>query len=327
MRLVSSVVLSLVFGSAAFAGSPAVGQPAPDFSGTAWVMNDPGQVSMEDLRGDVVFVEKWGVNCGPCLRLIPHVQSLQEEYGERGLHIFAFEAQGHSAQETADTVRERGGRDYAVSAGGANNYQTDGGVPHGWLIGIDGTVIWQGNPGDANFDRILREEMAKVQFPGLGRQEFDRALRASLGKYMRQELGVAISEAQEVLDGRRSSDEAKADAEYLIARYERIAERRWAEAEQAEAARDYAQAAEGYTWFTRAFRRMERGEQAQARLDAFDDDPAIERELEAAERLARTLAQLEGRPAEQRQEVLRRFAEAEDYAGTRAAERALELSR
>jgi len=143
---IATASLALAAGTA-LAGSPAVGEQAPELGSASWVMNDPGQVSIADLRGEVVFVEKWGVKCGPCLRLIPHVQELQEEYGERGLHIFAFEAQGHSADETARTVRERGGRDYPVSTGGAPNYRTDGGIPHGWLIGVDGTVIFEGNPG------------------------------------------------------------------------------------------------------------------------------------------------------------------------------------
>jgi len=320
---IATASLALAAGTA-LAGSPAVGEQAPELGSASWVMNDPGQVSIADLRGEVVFVEKWGVKCGPCLRLIPHVQELQEEYGERGLHIFAFEAQGHSADETARTVRERGGRDYPVSTGGAPNYRTDGGIPHGWLIGVDGTVIFEGNPGDPSFDRLLREEMEKVRFPGLGRNEFDRALRKSLKRYLKQDLAAAREEAEEVRDDERSSEAARADAEYLVARYTRIGEEKWSAAQAFEEADRYVEALAAYAWLEDAFDGDDLGDRAEERIEALEDDEAVEREVDAARDLQRLLARLEGQPADVRRAHLERFAQDEDYAGTRAARDAQE---
>lgn len=312
----------LVAGAPALAASPQVGEEAPDFSSTNWVMNAPRQVSVKALRGEVVFVEKWGVQCPPCLALIPHVQALQEEFGGRGLHIFAFEAQGHTPEQIRTTVTQRGGRTYAVSAGGADNYRTNGGIPHGWLIGVDGKVIWEGNPGDPQFDRLLRAEMAKVRFPGLGRNDFDRALAKSLTAYMRRNMADARKEAQKVLDAPRSSDAAKADAQYLLDRYQQIIDQQWALAQQYESERRYLEAQELYAWLADTLKRDELGSQAKARLDAMKDDEGVERELDAAKRLRALMAKLEGRPAEERRVMLERFAQDEKYRDTRAAEEA-----
>ncbi|MCO5167355.1 MAG: redoxin family protein [Planctomycetes bacterium] len=326
VRAFASLAVALLAGAPALAASPQVGEEAPDFTSATWVMNEPRQASIRALRGEVVFVEKWGVKCPPCLALIPHIQQLQDEFGGKGLHIFAFEAQNHSADEVRTTVTGRGGRTYAVSAGGAANYQTNGGIPHGWLIGVDGKVIWEGNPGDGRFDQLLRAEMAKVRFPGLGRNDFDRALAKSLEKYMRRDIGAARKEAQKVLDHARSSDAAKADAQDLLARYQGIVDGQWALAQQHEAERRYLEAQEIYTWLAGTLKREELGDQADERLDAMKKDDGIKRELEAMKRLRALQAQLQGRPAEERRVALERFASDDKVAGTRAAEDAREAA-
>lgn len=310
----------------ALAASPQVGEEAPEFSNVSWVMNPPRQDSVRALRGEVVFVEKWGVKCPPCLALIPHIQQLQDEFGGKGLHIFAFEAQNHSADEIRSTVTARGGRTYAVSSNAANNYQTNGGIPHGWLIGVDGKVIWEGNPGDGRFDQVLRAEMAKVRFPGLGRNDFDKALGKSLQAYSRRDLGVARKEAQKVLDGARSSDEAKSDAQYLLERYQQQLDSQWALAQQYETEKRYLDAQEIYGWLAGTMKREELGEQAEARLDAMKADKEVGRELEAAKRLRALMAQLQGRPAEERRATLERFAQDDKFSGTRAAADAREAA-
>jgi len=49
-------VLSLARGTGA-QGGPRVGQPAPEIAGGPWINSEP--LSMEKLRGRVVFVEFW----------------------------------------------------------------------------------------------------------------------------------------------------------------------------------------------------------------------------------------------------------------------------
>ena len=52
----TAAVASLARGAGA-QGGPRVGQPAPEIAGGPWINSEP--LSMEKLRGRVVFVEFW----------------------------------------------------------------------------------------------------------------------------------------------------------------------------------------------------------------------------------------------------------------------------
>ncbi len=54
------------------------GNPAPGFS----LKNDQGKlVSLSDFKGKVVYIDFWGVGCGPCIYDIKnHVPQLHEHY-------------------------------------------------------------------------------------------------------------------------------------------------------------------------------------------------------------------------------------------------------
>jgi peroxiredoxin len=70
-----------------------VGEKAPDFSLTTL---QGEQVQLSGLRGDVVIVDFWATWCAPCRMAIPHLQDLQDEFGDRGLTIVgvAMDQQG-----------------------------------------------------------------------------------------------------------------------------------------------------------------------------------------------------------------------------------------
>ncbi|MCA8923340.1 MAG: redoxin family protein, partial [Planctomycetes bacterium] len=208
LQLIRTVALGALTATVSVAATPTVGQEAPEFGSADWVLNAPEETSIAALKGEVVFVEKWGVKCPPCVALIPHVEKLQQTYGARGLHIFAFEAQNHSADEIRAKIAERGGKTYPVSAGGGNGYQGDGSIPVAWLIGVDGTVIWQGNPAaeTAKLDRMIEEEVAKVRYPGMGRSEFHPEALKSVKAFMKQDLAGARDEARKLLANEKLSD-------------------------------------------------------------------------------------------------------------------------
>lgn len=317
-----ALVLTLL-ASWAVAGKPGVGEDAPEFGNATWVMNAPAVTSLADLRGDVVIVEKWGVKCPPCLALIPHIEKLQNEYGSRGLHIFAFEAQNHSAEEILATVTSRGGKSYPVAAGGAGNYQTDGGIPHAWIIGVDGKVVWEGNPGARDFDRTLMGELAKVKYPGLGKTELHSDLDKALREYLKGDLGAALKEAQRLAERAGADEQAVADARHMASRIEGRLASQQQKAEKLAAEREYVQAAEVYSWIAQAFNKTDAGDAATKILKDWRSDRDVRREISAAEDLEKLLEHLKRATPEARARDLTRFAEANKYSGTKAAERAL----
>lgn len=94
---------------------PRIGQLAPEIMGGPWINSEP--LSMEKLRGRVVFVEFWTYGCVNCQNVMPHLREWHERYAAAGLTIvgvhtpeFLWE---RSLERVTAAVREQGIR-YAV---------------------------------------------------------------------------------------------------------------------------------------------------------------------------------------------------------------------
>jgi len=78
------LLLVALVASTAHAASPAPGDAAPPLT----LLDSHGEaVSLEQLRGRVVYVDFWASWCGPCKRSFPWMNDLQRRYHDRGLTI------------------------------------------------------------------------------------------------------------------------------------------------------------------------------------------------------------------------------------------------
>ncbi|MGE0707583.1 MAG: redoxin family protein [Planctomycetota bacterium] len=314
-----ALAASLLCAAPALAATPKVGDEAPELGSATWVMNKPAQDSIKALKGEVVFVEHWGVKCPPCRATIPHIEKMQNTYGSRGLHIFTFERQNHTADQVKAAITESKGGSYPVSAGGGDGYRGDGTIPVAWLIGVDGKVIWQGNPAAAGgqLDQLIEGELAKVRFPGLGKNDFHKDVVPAAKAYMKQDLSGARDLAKKALE--KSEDaQAKADAQFLVDKVDELAKKQLERLESLKSEGNLIEAYELLNWFSGAFKKSEEGEKAKAALAELKKDKTFKKELEAAKKLEKVLAMIKAKP-QYRVALLEKFLKDKKVEGTRAA--------
>lgn len=71
------------------AGAVEEGQPAPDFT-LPGVRASDSTVQLSELQGKVVYVDFWASWCLPCLRSLPQINGLYEQYRDRGFEVVAI---------------------------------------------------------------------------------------------------------------------------------------------------------------------------------------------------------------------------------------------
>ena len=121
----------------AMAALPAVGEAAPaieglDLAGAA--------TSLNDLAGDLVYVDFWYIGCGPCMRALPHLAHMEEEFGPAGFHVLGVNH--HQDAKTVKRYLDRRELDVpqAILDSLPEGYPVVA-YPTWFLVGRDGSII------------------------------------------------------------------------------------------------------------------------------------------------------------------------------------------
>ena len=152
--------LSLLAAAAVFAAATATSLAAPK----DWVGKELPALAVEyldakpDTKGKPTIVEFWATWCPPCRASIPHLNAINKKFKEKGLVIV-----GISDEKKEDVEKFRKGlpMEYTVAIGGAALEKTLGisGIPHAFIVGKDGKVVWEGHPmrlTDAEIEKVLK---------------------------------------------------------------------------------------------------------------------------------------------------------------------------
>jgi thiol-disulfide isomerase/thioredoxin len=111
-----------------------------------------------DIKGKPAIVEFWATWCGPCKTTIPHLNQLQKKFGPDGLVVIGITAED---ENTVKDFRKKLPMEYSVALdkkelGQKLGIQT---IPHAFLVGKDGKVVWEGNPvglKEADVEKIVK---------------------------------------------------------------------------------------------------------------------------------------------------------------------------
>jgi thiol-disulfide isomerase/thioredoxin len=134
------------------------GQKAPAF---AYEAVNGKKVSLEDLKGKVVYIDVWATWCGPCLQELPYLEKLQETLkGEKNV-VFVSVSVDNTREPWIKMVKEKNMKgtqlwaDQNWNSSIVRDYMITG-IPRFIIIGKDGNII------DANAQRPSNIEVLKM---------------------------------------------------------------------------------------------------------------------------------------------------------------------
>ena len=137
---------------------PVAGTNPPEISAKEW-LNAHGAPRLADLRGNVVLIEFWATWCGPCVKNIPHLNALHDAYASKGLRIVSLTDQSRNGVEPFLKQTPIKGI-VGVGSESASEYGVTA-IPHTFLIGRDGKLIWQGNPTEEGLEQRIADALGR----------------------------------------------------------------------------------------------------------------------------------------------------------------------
>jgi thiol-disulfide isomerase/thioredoxin len=150
----SLLLLAAPQGSSAKPPKLELGMPAPTLSVEKWIKGAPVAAFEKDK---VYVVEFWATWCPPCIASMPHLSSLQRQFGERGVTIVGLtsaDSRGNTLEKVERMVSEKGdGMGYTVAWDkGRSTYTAfmdaagQNGIPTSFVIDKAGRVAYIGHP-------------------------------------------------------------------------------------------------------------------------------------------------------------------------------------
>jgi len=136
---VMTAACAAALGATPAAFALAAGDPAPPFT-LPTAAGDA--VSLERLRGKIVYVDFWASWCGPCRRTFPWMNEMQRKYGGSGFVIVAVNVD--KKRQDAERFLAQVPAEFAIvydAAGGTPSAYGVKGMPSAYLVDPAGRVV------------------------------------------------------------------------------------------------------------------------------------------------------------------------------------------
>ena len=155
------LICLIVFGPIhVFGNDLMVGDPAPKIYAQEW-MNGSEVTAFEP--GTIYVIECWASWCGPCKKVIPHVNKLHDEYADKGVVFIGLNI-SDTPEKAKAFVEEMGdGMQYRVAIddgwkSGEAWLKAAGvsGIPHAFVVDGKGRLVWMGHPA-RGLDNVLEQ--------------------------------------------------------------------------------------------------------------------------------------------------------------------------
>ena len=153
MKLVKFILVGSIFCLYGIGSAAGVPSKAVDISDVKWVTQNPP--SSEDLATSVHVIEFWATWCGPCVKQLPHINSLAKEYEGRNV-IFIGLSVDRSFNDVCKFVKKKNfNYNIGMDNGLSDSLNVDA-VPRAFVFSHEGKLLWSGNPDNAQFEDTLK---------------------------------------------------------------------------------------------------------------------------------------------------------------------------
>ncbi len=139
------------------------GKPSPTF--TDYKNHAGGTMSSEDLKGKYTYIDVWATWCGPCIREIPSLKKVEEQYHNKNIQFVSVSIDKEKDFETWKTMvndKELGGiqlfADNDWNSKFVKDYEIQG-IPRFILIDPNGNIVDSNapRPSDPNLINLFKE--------------------------------------------------------------------------------------------------------------------------------------------------------------------------
>ncbi|MBA3312134.1 MAG: TlpA family protein disulfide reductase [Planctomycetota bacterium] len=135
----------------------AVGKTAPALAAEGWINGEP-----EAYDGKITLVQGWFYDCPFCWQEAPEIADLHAKYGDRVAFV-ALSPDPPSDIEKVQEFVDKGGLKYPVGYGARDTLVgfEAAAFPVVWLVGSDGTVIWNGAvEGEQSLEQAIKAALS-----------------------------------------------------------------------------------------------------------------------------------------------------------------------
>lgn len=118
--------------------TPVIANSSPQFS----LPGTTNDVSLEQYKGSVVYLDFWASWCSPCRKSFPWMNDMQSRYREAGLTVIAINLD--ESQELAESFLKNMSIDFTIAFDKSGQTAADFNIlamPSSFLIDRDGKII------------------------------------------------------------------------------------------------------------------------------------------------------------------------------------------
>ncbi|GAA3651077.1 TlpA family protein disulfide reductase [Flavivirga jejuensis] len=134
------------------------GQPSPKFAN--YEKHSGGTLSLDDLKGQYVYIDVWATWCVPCIKEIPDLKRVEKAYHGKNivfLSISIDEAKNHDKWKTMVKNKDLGGIQVIADKGGKSQFLEDyfiSSIPRFILLDPEGKIVSSKAPRPSNPELI-----------------------------------------------------------------------------------------------------------------------------------------------------------------------------